>query len=166
MVDVAVFVIQHLCPVSMTTVLWFYFCGCKGCVLLCNNMTTNLVASNNIYHSFCGSRHSLPVSSARLQSVGWVVFSSEAWLGKYLLPNQHGYWQNSVPCGLSTVVRSYRQLKVLAGCWTETSFSCWLLFRNQPLFLEVCDVVIYNREYIFGLHPCSWNRAPKTIEIS
>lgn len=29
-----------------------------------------------------------------------------------------------------------------------------------------CDIVIYNREYIFGLPPCFWHRFPETLGIS
>lgn len=27
---------------------------------------------------------------------------------------------------------------------------------------EKCDIVIYNKKYIFGLHPYSWYRVPRT----
>lgn len=30
----------------------------------------------------------------------------------------------------------------------------------------VCDAVTFKKEYIFGLHPSSWHRAPKTLGIS
>ena len=26
--------------------------------------------------------------------------------------------------------------------------------------------MIYSQKYLFGLHPCFWNRAPKAFEIS
>lgn len=29
-----------------------------------------------------------------------------------------------------------------------------------------CDIMIYSQKYLFGLHPCFWNRAPKAFEIS
>lgn len=29
-----------------------------------------------------------------------------------------------------------------------------------------CDIVIYNKKYVFGCHPSSWHRAPKTFGIS
>lgn len=30
----------------------------------------------------------------------------------------------------------------------------------------VCDIVTYNKEYIFGLHPSFWHRVPETLGIS
>ena len=36
----------------------------------------------------------------------------------------------------------------------------WLL---QVLVIYLCDIAIYNRKYIFGLCPCSWLRALKTL---
>ena len=29
-----------------------------------------------------------------------------------------------------------------------------------------CDIVIYNKKYMFDLHPCLWHRALKTVGIS
>ena len=31
---------------------------------------------------------------------------------------------------------------------------------------SICDTVAYNKTYVFGLHPYSWHRDPKTLEIS
>jgi len=34
------------------------------------------------------------------------------------------------------------------------------------LYLSRCNIVIYSKKYIFGLHPHSQHRAPKTLGIS
>ena len=31
---------------------------------------------------------------------------------------------------------------------------------------DYCDIVVFNKKYIFGLHSCSWHRAPKIFGIS
>ena len=31
---------------------------------------------------------------------------------------------------------------------------------------KYCDIMIYNKKYIFALHLCLWHRVPKTLEIS
>ena len=37
---------------------------------------------------------------------------------------------------------------------------------NKQPELDICDIVIYNKKYIFGLLPCSWHGAPKTLGTS
>ena len=33
--------------------------------------------------------------------------------------------------------------------------------------IKICDIMVYNKKYIFGLHPIFfWHRAPKTLRIS
>lgn len=34
------------------------------------------------------------------------------------------------------------------------------------MVVNQCDIVTYNKKYIFGLSPLSWHRAPKAIGIS
>ena len=31
--------------------------------------------------------------------------------------------------------------------------------------MKICDIVIYNKKYIFGLCPRFWHRVPKTLGI-
>jgi len=37
---------------------------------------------------------------------------------------------------------------------------------NFKKFKCMCDIVMYNKKYVFGLCPCFWERAPKTLGIS
>ena len=39
-------------------------------------------------------------------------------------------------------------------------------FWKSPRYISGCNIVIYNKKYIFCLCPCFWYRNPKTIGIS
>lgn len=53
------------------------------------------------------------------------------------------------------------------GCtgeaWAHTEM--WVR-RLTPEGYRDCDTVLYNQKYVFGLHPHSWHKASKTLEIS
>ena len=38
--------------------------------------------------------------------------------------------------------------------------------RQGSVSVLSCDTMIYNKKDIFGLHPCSWQRAPTALGIS
>ena len=47
---------------------------------------------------------------------------------------------------------------------SNTTFPVNILLVGFIMLMDMCNMVIYNKKYIFGLLPGFWHKAPKSLE--